>query len=169
MIVPEENRAQSVAALYADHHGWLQAWLSRKLGDSFEAADLAHDTFLRVLRRGLSEGIKAPRAYLTVIAGGLVNDHWRRRALEQAWVEVLAARPEAVTPSLEERAIILETLEQVARLLDGLPALARDAFLLSQLDGLTYPQIAKQLGITVNRVQKAMTIAVTHCYKALYA
>lgn len=168
MIVPEESRPQNVATLYADHHGWLQTWLSRKLGDSFEAADLAHDTFLRVLRRGLSEGLQSPRAYLTVIAGGLVNDHWRRRALEKAWLEVLANRPELVEPSLEERAIILETLEQIARLLDGLPAMVRECFLLSQLDGLSYPKISEQLGVSVNRVQKAMTLAVTHCYKALY-
>lgn len=169
MIVSEKSRPQTVATLYAEHHGWLQTWLSRKLGDSFDAADLAQDTFLRVLRRGLNGAIQSPRAYLTVIAGGLVNDHWRRRALEKAWLEVLASQPERVEPSLEERALILETLEQIARLLDGLAAPVREVFLLSQLDGLTYPQIAAQVGMSVNRVQKAMTLAVTHCYKALCA
>ncbi|WP_342781888.1 sigma-70 family RNA polymerase sigma factor [Verticiella sediminum] len=146
----------------------MHTWLCRKLGDSFTAADLAHDTFLRVLRRGLADAIQSPRAYLTVIAGGLVNDHWRRRALEQAWLDELAARPEMFEPSLEERAVILETLDQIARLIDGLPALAREAFLLSQLDGLTYPQIAERLAISVNRVQKAMTQAVKHCYRAMH-
>ncbi len=31
--------------LYTDHHGWLQGWLRKKLGDVHQAADLAHDTF----------------------------------------------------------------------------------------------------------------------------
>lgn len=158
-----------VETLYADHHGWLQGWLRRKLGNAFDAADLAHDTFVRVLGKREHEDIREPRAYLTTIAGGLLASHWRRHALEQAWRETMAARPEALAPSPEDRCLILETLEEIARLLDGLPAQVREAFLLSQLDGLSYPQIAERLGLTVNVVQKAMTRAVAHCYKALYA
>ncbi|MBK1613918.1 RNA polymerase subunit sigma [Rubrivivax gelatinosus] len=158
-----------VQTLYSDHHGWLQGWLRRKLGNAFDAADFAHDTFVRVLGKGPDQVVHEPRAYLATIAGGLVASHWRRYALEQAWLEALAARPEPLAPSPEERYLILETLEEIANLLDGLPAQVREAFLLSQLDGQTYPQIAAQLGISVNVVQKAMTRAVAHCYKALYA
>ena len=157
-----------IESLYGNHHGWLQGWLRRKLGNAFDAADLAHDTFVRVLGRSPDQIVHEPRAYLTTIAGGLVASHWRRHALEQAWLEALAARPEPLVPSPEERHLILETLEEIARLLDGLPVQVRKAFLLSQLDGLTYPQIAERLGISVNVVQKAMTRAVTHCYRALY-
>jgi len=38
-----------MAALYVAHHGWLQAWLRRRLGDAHQAADLAQDTFVRLL------------------------------------------------------------------------------------------------------------------------
>ncbi|OWT71646.1 RNA polymerase subunit sigma [Achromobacter sp. HZ28] len=158
----------SVDALYRNHHGWLQGWLRRKLGNGCDAADLAHDTFVRVLRGRSQETIREPRAYLATIAHGLVVSHWRRKALEDAWLETLAAQPEPVAPSPEQRALILETLEQIAALLDGLPDRVREIFLYSQIDGLTYPMIASQLGITVNAVQKAMTRAVTQCYKALY-
>ncbi|MFT4103403.1 MAG: sigma-70 family RNA polymerase sigma factor [Burkholderiaceae bacterium] len=159
---------QQIESLYSDHHGWLLGWLRRKLGNAFDAADLAHDTFVRVLGKGPDHVVHEPRAYLTTIAGGLVASHWRRHALEQAWLEALAARPEPLAPSPEERHLILEALEEIAVLLEGLPAQVREAFLLSQLDGLTYPQIAERLGISVNVVQKAMTRAVTQCYKALY-
>ncbi|MES2531993.1 MAG: RNA polymerase subunit sigma, partial [Pseudomonadota bacterium] len=30
--------------LYRDHHGWLQGGLRKKLGNAFDAADLAQDT-----------------------------------------------------------------------------------------------------------------------------
>jgi RNA polymerase sigma-70 factor (ECF subfamily) len=160
---------QEVRAIYHDHHGWLQGWLRRKLGNAFDAADIAHDTFLRLLRQGTDEPIHEPRAYLVTIAGGLVNSHWRRQALEQAWLDTLAARPEALAPSPEERQQALQALEQVARLLDGLPPRVREAFLLSQLDGLGYAEIGERLGVTVNVVQKAMGRAMTHCYRALYA
>ena len=39
------------AALYSDHHGWLQRWLKFRLNNAYDAADLAHDTFVRVLAR----------------------------------------------------------------------------------------------------------------------
>jgi len=157
----------SLHALYCDHHGWLQAWLSHRLGNTSDAADLAHDTFVRILGRDQHASFREPRAYLATIANGLVVSHWRRRDLERAWLDTLAAYPQAVLPSAEDRAIILETLEQIARMLDGLPARCREVFLLSQLDGLTYPQISAQLGVTVNVVQKDMTRAVGHCFQAL--
>ena len=157
-----------VGSLYAAHHGWLQGWLLRKLGNAGDAADIAHDTFLRLLRKADPEPLREPRAYLTTIAAALVNSHWRRQALEQAWLESLASLPPALAPSPEERQLALQALEEVARLLAGLPAVARECLLLSQLDGLTYPQIAQQLGISVNRVQKAMTRALSHCYRAVY-
>lgn len=160
--------SQSITALYSDHHGWLQAWLRRKLNCSHQAADLAQDTFVRLLTRPEPQLLREPRAYLTTVARGLVINHWRRQTLEQAWLDELAARPEATSPSPEERRLILETLEEIARLLDGLPPRVRDIFLRSQLEGQTYPVIAEQMGISVNIVQKAMIRATTQCYKALY-
>lgn len=165
----QASSSTAVEALYCDHHGWLQGWLRRKLGNSCDAADLAHDTFVRILRGRERDAIREPRAYLATIANGLVISHWRRRALEQAWLDALAAQPEPIAPSPEERSLILETLEEIAFLLDGLPARVRDIFLFSQIDGLTYPQIAARLGVSVNVVQKAMTRAVAQCYRALYA
>ncbi len=83
------RQRQHVETLYTDHHGWLQGWLRRRLGDACNAADLAQDTFVRLIVRPRSlhfdSGSQA-RAYLSTIARGLVIDHWRRRELEQAWL-----------------------------------------------------------------------------------
>lgn len=160
---------QPVAELYREHHGWLHGWLRRKLGCTHQAADLAQDTFVRVLSKPEPQALREPRAYLTTVARGLVINHWRRQGLEQAYQEELAARPEATSPSPEERRLILETLEEIARLLDGLPPRVREIFLRSQLEGQTYPVIAEQMGVSVNVVQKAMLRATTQCYRALYA
>lgn len=164
----DPSTSPDIAALYSSHHRWLLGWLRGKLGNAFDAADLAHDTFVRLLGKREPQDLREPRAYLVTVAGGLVASHWRRRALEQAWLEALVARPQELVPSAEDRLSILQTLEEIARLLDGLPAQVREVFLLSQLDGLSYPQIATQLGLSVNVVQKAMTRAVTQCYRALY-
>ena len=153
-----------VTALYSDHHGWLQGWLRRKMGNAFDAADLAHDTFLRVLARRDTPRLLAPRAYLGAIARGLVADFFRRKDIERAYLEALATLPEAHAPSLEARAIVLEALVAIDNMLDGLKPAVRQAFLLSQLDGLTYEQIAQQLGVTKRTVSNYMCKAIEHCY-----
>lgn len=158
-------------ALYSDHHGWLRAWLRRKLGDVHHAADLAHDTFVRVLRAQgggapqapQNEALREPRAYLTTVAGRLVLNHWRRMSLEAAWLETLAALPQRSAPPPEDRLIILQTLHDIDAALDGLSPKARSAFLLSQLDGLTYVQIGARLGVTDRTVKRYMAHAFEAC------
>ncbi len=72
---------QEVHTLYRDHHSWLQGWLRKKLGNAFDAADLAQDTFLRVLTardKGRDADLREPRAYLTTVAGRVLLNHYRR-------------------------------------------------------------------------------------------
>ncbi|OYO25864.1 sigma-70 family RNA polymerase sigma factor [Janthinobacterium sp. PC23-8] len=152
-----------ISALYSDHHGWLQGWLRRKMGNAIDAADLAHDTFLRVLARRDTPALLAPRAYLGTIARGLVADFFRHKDIERASLEALAALPQTHAPSPETRAIVLEALVAIDTMLDGLKPAARLAFLLSQLDGLTYEQIATQLGVTKRTVSNYMCTAIEHC------
>jgi len=158
---------QPVEALYIDHHNWLYQWLRRRLGNSCDAADIAQDTFMRLLTRQQKDQVKEPRAYLSTIARGLVVDHWRRRELEQAWLETLAALPEAEMPSPENHALLLEALRQIDQMLDSLKPRMRQVFLMAQLDGLTCPQIALRLGISRSTVERDLATALRACY-ALY-
>ena len=85
--MPGRSPTRSVETLYGDHHGWLLGWLRRKLGHAGDVTDLAQDTFVRVLGRARDvEEVRAPRAWLTTIAHGLVVDHVRRRTLERAFL-----------------------------------------------------------------------------------
>jgi RNA polymerase sigma-19 factor, ECF subfamily len=154
-----------IGTLYDGHHQWLVAWLRRRLGCPHNAADLAHDTFARVIARRESLHLQGEgKALLTTVAHGLMVDHLRRAALERAFLEAVASLPEAMAPSPESRLILLETLVEVDRLLDGLPAKVRQAFLLSQLDGLSYAQIADELKVSLSSVQQYMTRAFGACY-----
>ena len=153
-----------VGTLYSDHHSWLQGWLRRKLGNTGDAADLAHDTFLRILGQREAPDVQAPRAYLSTIARGLVTDFFRRQDLERNYLAALAALPEQHMPSPETRALMLEALTAIDAMLDGMKPAVRQAFLLSQLEGLTYAEIATRLGVTVRTVNNYMATAIEHCY-----
>jgi RNA polymerase sigma-70 factor (ECF subfamily) len=160
---------QDVERLYLDHHGWLKGWLRRRLGESADADDVVQDTFMRILksRRELHD-LRQPMAFLATIANSLLINRWRRQALERAYVDALAALPEALERSPEERLLLIEALVEIDELLLGLSSRIRQIFFLSQLDGLTYPQIASQLGLSVDQVQKAMRKAFAACYAARF-
>lgn len=164
--------ADTIEWLYQRHHAGLRDWIQRKLNNASHAADLAHDTFMRLLVRSQGAALpvgemREPLAYLRAIANGLMIDHWRRQTLEQAYFEALAARPEAVVPSVEERAIILETLEQIARLLEALKPNVRTAFLLAQIEGRTHSEIAQHMGVSVRTIERWMTDALYRCHRIL--
>ena len=159
--------AHPVESLYHAHHSWLTGWLRRKLGCPDSAADLAQDTFIKVLGARDTAQIVEPRAFLTTIAKRVLCNHYRRQDLEHAYHQALAELPERVAPSEEDKAIILQTLMELDQLLDGLPRQVKRAFLLAQVDGLTYPQIAAELGISVATVKRHLNKAAMRCYFAL--
>ncbi|RAA27074.1 RNA polymerase subunit sigma [Burkholderia multivorans] len=160
---------REIDALYASHHAWLRGWLSRKLGCAHRAADLAHDTFMRLLARDEPIGAEAPRAFLATVAQRVLYNHWRREQLERAYLDALAQRADVYAPSAEERAVVLDTLLEIDRLLDGLPAAAKRAFLLAQLDGLTQAEIARELGVSLATVKRYLVKAGAQCFFAMAA
>ncbi len=84
------NPDHPAAELYRNHHGWLFGLLRGRLGNTFDAADLAQDAFVKILVRPRDfDTFDGARAYLSVVARGLCIDYWRRRQIEQAWLETL--------------------------------------------------------------------------------
>lgn len=163
MTALDPTAQQLAHALYRDHHGWLQGWLRKKLGCAFDAADLVHDTYARVLAHRELSGIHEPRSYLATVAHGLMVNHLQRKDLERAYLETLARLPASAAPSPEARALALEALQEIDTLLDGLPAAVRRAFLLCQLEGLTHAEIAARLHVSVGSVRQYIARALRQC------
>ncbi|VFR36487.1 RNA polymerase sigma-70 factor, ECF subfamily [plant metagenome] len=151
-----------IEELYQAHYGWLRAWLMRRLGSASDAADLAQDAFVRLLvaPRGF-DSPQGARAYLRTMGNGLCIDLWRRREVERAWRDTLSAQ--AVSPSPEHQAIVIETLLEVGAMLRRLPAKVADAFVMAQVEGLKYRDIAVRLGVSERMVKKYMAQALVHC------
>ncbi|NQD55624.1 sigma-70 family RNA polymerase sigma factor [Pseudomonas sp. CM25] len=169
MQINDTFKPAEVALLYQSHHAWLRSWLRSRVGCNEHAADLAQDTFVRLLRARQVSPLKEPRAYLGSIARGLMIDQYRRRALERAYQESLAHLPEAEVPSEEHRLIILDSLERLDRALHQLKPRARQAFLLAQLDGLSIAQVAQQLAVSRATVERDLAKALGVCYRVRYA
>ncbi|MDS1140424.1 sigma-70 family RNA polymerase sigma factor [Pusillimonas sp. SM2304] len=169
MPTTASSSPQEIESFYSNHHGWLRGWLHRKLGNAFDAADLAHDTYVRILAAGNPPDAGQSRRHLTQVANGLLIDLYRRRRIEAAYLHTLSLLPEPEAPSEEDRALVLEALIEIDTMLHRLPDKARRALLLCKIDGLSYRDIAKQLNVSVSSVEKYIARSLQACYETLYS
>ncbi|MNR76251.1 putative RNA polymerase sigma factor FecI [compost metagenome] len=164
------SQHETLDSLYSEHYGWLYGWLRKKLACPHSAADFAQDTFFRLLTVPFElRTLKTPRAYLTTTATRLLIDEARRRKVEQAYLETLALLHEdthAVSP--EQYLETVETLTLIAQMLEDLPEKPRQAFMLSRLENLTYPEIAARLGVSSSMIKQYIAQAMVHCYRIAY-
>ena len=111
-----------VGTLYASDGDWLKDWLRRYTLCSHRAADLAQDTFCRVLERPES-GIRDSRSYLATVARAYLALHPLRMG-----------DTDHLTPQRIVEAA--ELLSAILRVIETLPDKTRRAFLLVRFDGL---------------------------------
>ena len=152
-----------VSQLYRTHYLWLHARLCRYLDSSSYAEDIAADTFAQLLSAPRGLVIREPRALLTTIARRLIFQLWRRRDVERAYLMSVQQQEPLHSPSPETLAQALQALQMIDARLDGLPDKVKETFVLSRVNGLTYPEIAQQLGISRRSVSDYMVRALKRC------
>ena len=123
--------------------------------------DVVGDILLKLVRhRDRIEAASNPLAYVQRVASNAVADFYRRRSTERRALadfereaDVIA---EAGTLSGEDATDGLERC--LAPFIENLPEKYRDALLLTDVEGLTQPEAAKRLGLSVSgmksRVQR---------------
>jgi RNA polymerase sigma-70 factor (ECF subfamily) len=129
----DSRRAQ---ALFESHQLQLYRFLLRSCGDPLAAEDLTQETFLRALSHG-AQGLLpgGERAWLFRIARNLLIDRWRRGDREPLRLAGEVAATRSVAAGQPLRAVLRRSLAT-------LPPPEREAFLLSQVGGLSYAEIA---------------------------
>ena len=166
MSISADTSSACVATLYRDHHAWLKVWLRRRLGNATDAADLAHDTFVRLIA-GRSQprfaSVGEARAFLRTTAKNLCINLWRRQEIERAWRETLAHAPEYVYPSAEREAIVLQALEEISAMLQALPPKAARAFTLAVVCEMTDDEVGAALQVSGRMVRKYVARAMQAC------
>lgn len=163
----ESTNAHQYQLFYKEHHSWLLRWMCSRLDCSSQAQDLTQETFIDVLVKQKQTSLKKPRAYLSSVARNLMIDFFRRKSVEQAYLNTLSQGEATLLISPEDSQCIIETLMELDRLLDDLGERAKQIFLLAQLDGLSYVAIGKQLGISVTTVRKHFIRAMSQCLQLI--
>src|SRR5262245_55107180 len=149
--------ARFVRSAHEAYEVELHRFLLRRLGRSQDAEDLAQEVYLRLLRLEKSALVRKPIAYMYVVATQVVTQF--RMQMEQdpttydsEIVSHLSDHPTEEPPDeLTQRLIAQQQLKQ---LLQELPDMHRNVLLLRKRDGLSWTEIAEQLGISAHTVKK---------------
>lgn len=133
----------------------------RRVQCSATTADLLQDTFLRFWEKpGRLIDVVDLAGYFMVTGRNLALDHERRRKIAPFvdGIEGLESVSDP-TPSAETTTMDRQELRRLQASLEKLPPRARQIFMLSRLEGLTYAQIGEQLGISPKTVFGHMVVA----------
>lgn len=134
----------------------LHGFLARRTGDAALAEDLFQETWVNAIRGRESYRTERPfKTWLYTIALNVSRRARRPAAAPDPGLSAGRSGGDSPTRILERR----ETAAEVKRLVDALPDVQRDVFLLSEYEGLTYGEIADVLGRPVGTVKSQMHYA----------
>jgi RNA polymerase sigma-70 factor (ECF subfamily) len=150
--IDSEAAADRLATLFDIHHQRLLGLARRLSRDADEARDLVQETFLHAARspRSIPVG-EAAEAWLVRVLVNIQRDVWRRKLAKKRLDpegEAEAARP--VAPDSEASFVAKST---VWRALERLAPRRRAVIVMYELEGVTIPSIARQLGVSAVTVR----------------
>ena len=126
----------------------------RKRAPAHEVDDLVQNVFLKLQARSAAEPVADVERYLFRIAGNvLVSRHRHRTARGFALTDALDEALEPVETIAAERVLIgKQDVARVIAAMQSLPPRTREAFIFHRFGEMTYPAIAKRMGISVSAV-----------------
>lgn len=156
---------EAVGKAYERYRVELRNFMSRRARMVQDADDLVHEVYMQLLRFPPAEALREPQSYLYRIAWHVVNSANLRLQREPATYE--PATLERMTSGMSDyrasdAADGLMVEQQLARVLSQLPRPCQAAIVLFKRDGLSYKEIAEQLGISVHTVKKYIARAIVH-------
>jgi len=165
-----ETKKTLVERLFAEHGGALQAFLFRKVRKHPDAAELAQEVYVRMLRVPDMESVRNPEAYLYTVASNLAKEHARHERRDGEVVDVDDPLVQAQLAELPSYAGQLDAQERIKRLREVLHQLSpkcQAAVVLQYWHGLSYEEIGQRLGVSTNMVKKYLSQALVHCRRRM--
>jgi RNA polymerase sigma-70 factor (ECF subfamily) len=155
--VPAQAAAARADELHRRYRSAILEYCVRRLRSREEGEDAAQMVFLNAYR-SLGKGVEpqSERAWLFTIAAHVVSHRHRtnsRRLRFEVPVDADDLAYLAVAPSLEDAPDLTGLVEALSEM----PALQRRALLLREWRGLTYQEVARELGVSATVVEVLLT------------
>lgn len=158
------GRDDAFNALYTEIQPLLRRFLVARLRNQADADDVVQDTFIKLQQAAQAEAIENPKALAFSIARNLsvdlIRKNSRAKTRESAYSEKTVDRAGDdyidPTPTAEQSVAAREEVDHVLSVLSGLSPKVRQAFVLHKIDGHSYADVARLMGISKSTVEKHM-------------
>lgn len=137
----------------------IKAALMRRGRTVHEAEDLVQEAWVRMADHLGKQEVANPGAFLMRTALNLSIDVYRARRSQGDEVAIDDVVLADLAPGVEEVLLGRERVARMSVCMGRLPERTRGILLAHRLDGRSYTDIARELGISVNAVEKHVTKA----------
>src|SRR5579871_2600591 len=121
-----------------------------------DAEDLEQEALLRALSARSKSAIRDPVSYLIRITRNLFVDGHRRKQREASVLASMHCAGSVSTETLNPERILSakDDLRRVLQAINSLPSRCQEAFVLHRFHSLSYPAIARKMGVSTGTVEK---------------
>jgi RNA polymerase sigma factor (sigma-70 family) len=173
ITIPEKRPVDgSIDRIVHSTKGRLFGFIRSRVNDIEDAEDILQDVFYQLAAADPEEQITEASSWLFTVARNKITD-WYRKKKTQPFSGLLS--DEGELPEFEDRISLLpdqaleESLfrEAMMEALDELPAAQRDVFIMHEIEGIPYEEIARITGEKVNTLLSRKRYAVKYLQERL--
>ncbi|KDB08118.1 RNA polymerase, sigma-24 subunit, ECF subfamily [Burkholderia sp. lig30] len=163
-----ETTRAGLRKLLASRYAYLVRRLERVTGSKDSAADVLHETWLRLDNANVSTQVGNADAYLLGMASNVAIDQHRRerRHLHEDDADVLLELPDELADP-ERIVAARRKVDALKEVLRGLTPRRRAILIAARVDGLLNREIAERFGISLRLVESELSAAMKYCLQRM--
>jgi len=143
----------------------IKNFIYYKTGDIELADDIAQDTFIKIWEKRNEIRNETVKSLLYTIAGNLCKNRFEHQQVVFEFANNFQQNETSVSPEFELE--LKEFNDKLQNAIGKLKDKNRVVFLMNRIDGLTYKQIANNLGLSQKAIEKRMKNALDELKKTI--
>lgn len=153
LIRLKADSKQSFEELYYRYSARIYGNLKKLLKSDELAEEFLQEVFVKVWdKRNNIDVEKSFRSYLFRISENMVFDFFRKAARDKKLQDHLISVATEYYSHIEESLCINEDMAILSKAIDQLPPKRRHIFMLCKIEGKSYEEVSKELGISVSTI-----------------
>jgi RNA polymerase sigma-70 factor (ECF subfamily) len=169
-MATELPKPSFVGRLFAEHRAALQSFFLRRIRSKADAADLAQEVYVRMLRVRDPAAIRNPVSYLYTVANNLVKENAVLDLRQTRGVDIddVTAQEQLGTwPTFDGDLDATQRAARLGEVLRQLRPKCRAAVELRFTHDLSFREIAVHLGVSPQMAKKYVAQALGHCRRRM--
>lgn len=151
--------------LFNQMYSTVKNFVYYKTSDIDLADDITQETFIKVWEKRDEIRQETVKSLLYTVAGNLCKNRFEHQQVVFEFANKFSQNEHSVSPEFELE--LKEFNEKLQNAIGALKEKNRIVFLMNRIDGLTYNQIAENLGLSVKAIEKRMKNALEELKKTI--